>query len=348
MTYLEGMQERYAVIALGGNAILQKGQSAEPAVQMDNLRKAVDRLVVAGQRYNSFALTHGNGPQVGNDMIRSHCAFENQGIPELGLTDCVANTQGRIGHWLIREMKNHPRFREYPVACVLTHVYVDKIEFTESEYTKYIGPWRPNDELTRKYMDSQGIRYKSPDGSPDKIRRVVPSPNPYAIEEFGTIAHLLENGVITICCGGGGVPVFDQFRDSAKDQVIGDSFQQSDVVIDKDRASALLASNLITYFGDVEIELVILMDNRGLFADSRFRDEDFIPKMSMVELKDFIAENNLDPGSIRPKLESILYFLEHGGRRAFLGPLDNFPEVFNPDSGIGTVFYQSPQLGLYE
>ncbi len=347
MAYLDGMQERYGVIALGGNAILQKDQPADPATQMANLDKAVEHLKSALQRYSSFALTHGNGPQVGNDMIRSCRAFEAEGLPELGIADSVANTQGRIGHWIVREMKNHPQFREYPVACVLTHVYVEKNEFTQDEYTKYVGPWRPNDDATRKALDERGIVYKSPDGSSDKIRRVVPSPKPYAIEEFGTIASLLENGVITVCCGGGGVPVFDTSRKS-KDKSTGEHFLQSEVVIDKDRVSALLATNLLSFFDGAEIELVILMDARGLFRDARCRDEDFIPNMSLEELEIFLDDNNLDPGSIRPKLESIRDFLRAGGRKAYLGSLEGFEHVFDPGSHIGTIFTHTPQLGLYE
>jgi carbamate kinase len=348
MTYLSGMQKRYAVIAIGGNAILRKNQIADPATQMANIRRAVDNLVVALDRYSAFALTHGNGPQVGNDLIRSYCAWDSEKLPELGLTDCVANTQGRIGHWIVREMKNHLRFRHHPVACVLTHVYVENNEFTREEYTKYVGPWRPNDERTRGALDERGIVYRSPDGVTDKIRRVVPSPNPYAIEEFGTIAGLLENGVITICCGGGGIPVFDPTRGIQGDRFPGDSFQQSEVVIDKDRASALLAANLLTFFDGAEIELVILMEAKGLYRDARCREEDFISKMTLAELEVFLQGDELDPGSIRPKLEAIHYFLAKGGRRAFLGSLPEYEKVYDPGSAVGTVFVQSEQLGLYD
>jgi len=348
MTYLRGMQRRYGVIAIGGNAILRKGQSADPDTQMSNLRIAVDKLAVALERYNSFALTHGNGPQVGNDLIRSASAYQLDNLPELGLADCVANTQGRIGHWIIRQMKNHLRFREYPTACVLTHVYVEKDSFSQEEYIKYVGPWRPNDEDTRRDLDNRGIVYAVPDGQSERLRRVVPSPMPYAIEEFGIIANLLENGVITICCGGGGIPVYDPARGKDRIEAEGDHFRQSEVVIDKDRASALLASNLLSYFDGVEVELVILMDAKGLYRDARCREEDFIPRMTLAELKEFLNNNDLDPGSIRPKLEGIAQFLESGGKRAFLGPLSDFEQVYIPDSPAGTVFVQTGQLGLYD
>jgi len=172
--------ERFAVIALGGNAILRKGERADPAIQMANLRRALDNLSPALDHYTSFALTHGNGPQVGNDLIRSYAGRKYENIPELGLADCVANTQGRIGHWIIHEMKNHPRFGQVPAACVLTHIYVDKNEFTEDEYTKGVGPFFPNTEEIRKDFETRGIVYRvTTDGK--ELRRVVPSPNPYKL-----------------------------------------------------------------------------------------------------------------------------------------------------------------------
>jgi carbamate kinase len=343
MSYLEGMQERFAVIALGGNAILKKGQEADPGTQIDNLRIAVNNLESALNRYTSFAITHGNGPQVGNDLLRSYHAWISEKLPELGIADCVSNTQGRIGHWLSLQMHNNERFRHYPVACVLTHVYVDKNEFKPDEYVKYIGPWRPNNPSTRAELDERGIVYRVPDGQDEKLRRVVPSPNPYAIEEFGTIANLLENGVITICCGGGGIPVFDTSRLNGGNEPL----IQSDVVIDKDRVSALLAAELLKYFDGADVDLVILMETAGLYRTSECRPEDFIRQMTLEELEEFIDTTELDPGSILPKLEAIRYFLRAGGRHAFLGPLGDFEEVFDPESDKGTVFINSEQLNLY-
>lgn len=348
MAYLDGMQERFAVIALGGNAILRKGQTAEPSTQMKNLREAVGNLAPALDRYKSFAITHGNGPQVGFELIRSWLAYDIEGIPELGLTDCVANTQGCIGHWLLKEIKNNPKFRNFPVASILTHVYVEKNEFSDDEYTKYVGPWIPNTKAKREKLDKEGVKYRIPDGQTEKLRRVVPSPIPYKIEEFETIGSLIEKGVITICCGGGGIPVYDASRNSGKDSRSTEIFMQSEVVIDKDRVSALLASNILNYIEGSDVELVILMDSRGLYRDARCREEDFIPQMTLAELDHFISTGNLDSGTIGPKLEAIRFFLRAGGRRAYLGPLSDFPEVFDADSGIGTIFLQSPQLGLYQ
>jgi len=348
MALLKGMQERYAVIALGGNAILRKGQSGEPSNQMANIRVAIDNLAPALERYRSFALSHGNGPQAGFDLIRSYLANREEGLPELGLADIVANTEGRIGHWILREMKNHPSFRNHPVACIMTHVYVEKNEFTPDEYTKYVGPWRPNTPQIREKLENRGIVYRIPEGQTEKLRQVVPSPKPTGINEFRIIANLLEYGTVTICCGGGGIPVFDPWHGRDRDNLSIDRFQQAHVVIDKDRASSLLASRLLNRFPDADVELVILMDANGLYRDSRCREQDFIPKMTLAELEDFIENTSLDKGTILPKLEAIRDFLSAGGDTAYLGPLENFKQIFDPAHPVGTTFVQTDQLGLYE
>jgi carbamate kinase len=345
MVYLDGMQERFAVIALGGNAILRKGQLADPSTQMANLRDAVANLSCALDYYKSFALTHGNGPQVGNDLIRSYAAHQLTNLPEIGLADCVANTQGRIGHWIVREMKNHSKFGMFPVTCVLTHVYVEKNNFTPDEYTKGVGPWLPNTEEARKDFESRGIMFTI---GPDQgdLRRVVPSPIPYAIEEFQTISRLIKGGFVTICCGGGGIPVYDAGRDGGASCDV-DHFQQSEVVIDKDRASALLASQLIESLDGAQVDLIILMEADGLYRDAKCRAEDFIPFMTLDELDLFLSEKDLDRGSIEPKLEAISFFLHNGGKNAYLGPLNGFEKMFTGAGGVGTRFTSAPQLNLY-
>jgi carbamate kinase len=340
---------KIAVIALGGNAILRKGQVASPEVQLENLREAVHNLEGAFDKYESFALTHGNGPQVGNDLIRSYSAADHEDLPELDLVDCVANTQGRIGHWIIHEMKRNPYFAERNVACVLTHVYVDKNTFTDDEFTKYVGPWRENTPEIRAKLDARGIRYKSPAGSEDCIRRVVPSPMPYAIEEIDIINHMLSRGVITVCCGGGGIPVYNpgyasNQNGSARE---GSRFNRSEVVIDKDRASSILAVSLIENNPTIDVEFIILADIKGLYRNSELKDEDFISEMSLKELHDFMAETELDPGSIGPKLEAIHRFLTSGGRHAYFGPLDDFTAIFDPSNNIGTHFYNTSQMEMF-
>lgn len=345
MAYFRGMQEHFAVIALGGNAILRKGQTADPETQAKNLRRAVAKLVPALNIYSSFALTHGNGPQVGNDLTRSYAGRKLKGIPELSLADCVANTQGRIGHWILRELRNNPDFKTVPSACVLTHVYVEKNSFRKDEYTKGVGPWLPNTEGVRKDLESRGAVY-SVSADRKELRMTVPSPRPVDIDEFRIISSLLRAGVITVCCGGGGIPLYNRDIAQGKSPVRGKTVQ-SNVVVDKDLASALLAVKLLEEYEGAEIDLIILMEQRGLFRDARCRSRDFIQEMTLAELDEFLESNELDRGSILPKLEAVKLFLEAGGKNAYLGPLDGFEEIFQPGSRVGTHFTQLPQLHLY-
>ena len=338
-------KRQIAVLALGGNAILKKNQPCDPEVQCYNIAQALKSLEKLVNFYDSVALTHGNGPQVGNDLIRSHAARQHYKLPGIDIADCDANTQGRIGHWIIREMRRNPVFGQKKTACLITHVYVDKIHFTPDEYTKYVGPWLNPSDIDHEEAKRRGIVYKAPDGQNEKVRRVVPSPLPYRIEEIETINMLLNEGVITICCGGGGVPVYDPRYEGNRDGFDPDSaekFIPSDVVIDKDRASAVLAASLLEMNPDSEVHLIILTDVKGLFKTAQLNDKDFIREMSLESLDSFITQNTLDPGSIQPKLEAIQYFLKNGGKQAVLGSLDNF-DLANP----GTYFYSVKQIELF-
>ena len=161
------------------------------------------------------------------------------------------------------------------------------------------------------------------------------------------IARLVQGGAITICCGGGGIPVYNPDYGTNGTKGSGDHFQQSEVVIDKDRASALLASRLLDAFDGADVDLIILMEAKGLYKDARCRPEDHIPHMNLDELTLFLADSDLDRGSIKPKLEAIRYFLQSGGKNAYLGPLNGFEKMFNGLNNIGTRFSQTPQLNLY-
>jgi len=334
-----------AVVALGGNAILKKNQPPTSEIQQANIAVALKSLEKLLYAYDAIAFTHGNGPQVGNELIRSHAAQRYYNLPEIDLGVCDANTQGQIGHWIVMEMKKIPSFRDKNVASIITHVYVDKRHFTHDEYTKYVGPWLDPKDIDFEEASKRGIIYKTPDGQNEKVRRVVPSPGPYRIEEIETINMLLNDGVITICCGGGGVPVYDPAYEGNRDKVddeASDRFIPCDVVIDKDRASAVLASSLLELNADCDVHLIILTDVKGLYKNSQLKEKDFISEMSLNELDDFILRNTLDAGSIRPKLEAIQSFLKKGGKRAYLAGLDDF----NPDSP-GTTFYSLKQIELF-
>jgi carbamate kinase len=334
-----------AVVALGGNAILRKGQDATPEIQRKNIADALVNLEPLLDKYDAFALTHGNGPQVGNDILRSLAAEKLENLPRISLADCGANTQGRVGNWIVLEMARNRHFSERKVANLITHVFVDKNEFTKEDYTKYIGPWLPSKEIDVQKELEKGIVYKTPDGQTDSVRRVVPSPVPYRIAEIDVINDILGYGAITICCGGGGIPVYDPAYEGNLDKCDPSSkerFIPSDVVIDKDYASAVLAASLSDLNPDWDVHLLILTDVKGLYQNAELRPEDFIGEMSLEEIENFIQRNSLDAGSIRPKLEAIRYFLRKGGKHAYLGSLTEF----DPDNP-GTHFFSVEQIKLF-
>lgn len=337
--------KQVAVVALGGNAILRKGQKATPENQRKNIAEALVSLEPLLDKYDAFALTHGNGPQVGNDMLRSLAAKKLENLPGISLADCGANTQGRIGNWIVLEMERNGHFSKRKVANLITHVFVDKNEFTKDEYTKYVGPWLIAADVELKKALSKGVVYKTPDGQTDSVRRVVPSPIPYRIAEIDIINDLINFGAITICCGGGGIPVYDPAYEGNLDHCdpsATDRFIASDVVIDKDYASAVLASSLLEINPDWDVHLLILTDANGLYKSAELKPEDFISEMSLDELETFIHKNCLDAGSIRPKLEAIRHFLRKGGKHAFLGSLSEF----DPDHP-GTHFFSVEQIKLF-
>ncbi|MFH1515183.1 MAG: hypothetical protein ABIG42_06960, partial [bacterium] len=338
-------KRQVAVVALGGNAILRKEQPATPETQRENIAQALTNIEPLLGNYDSFALTHGNGPQVGNDLIRAHAAKQMKGLSRISLSDCGANTQGRIGHWLISEMKRNPKFKDRKIANIITHVFVDQNKFLREEYTKYVGPWLTAGEINWVKAKNRGIIYKAPEGQSGMVRRVVPSPTPYRIEEISIINDLIMKGVITICCGGGGIPVYDPSYDGNKDGIDTSSeehFISADVVIDKDRASAVLASSLLEMNPDCDVHLIILTDVKGLYKTAELRTEDFIREMNLGEIDYFLENNCLDSGSIKPKLESIRHFLKKGGKHAYLGSLRDF-DLNNP----GTHFYSVEQIQLF-
>jgi carbamate kinase len=333
------------VVALGGNAILRKDQTPDPETQRANIAEALKCLEPLLHKYDSIVLTHGNGPQVGNDLIRAHAAKQMRGLPRISLSDCGANTQGRIGHWIVTEMKRNHAFRTREIANLITHVYVDQCKFSEPEYTKYVGPWLSAGEINWLKAKQRGIVYKAPEGQDNQVRRVVPSPMPYRIEEIDIINSLVQKGIITICCGGGGIPVYDPSYEGNKDNFDPDSeekFIPTEVVIDKDRATAVLAASLLEMNPDIEIHLMILTDVKGLYKTAELKADDFISEMNLDEVNDFILQNKLDAGSIKPKLEAIRHFLNHGGKHAYLGNLCDF----SADSP-GTHFYSIEQIKLF-
>jgi carbamate kinase len=264
------------VLALGGNALVGPGQRGTAAEQLANLRATARALEPVLSGGDPVAVTHGNGPQVGNELLRQERAADE--APPLPLWLAVAQTQAEIGALI--EAAFTP-----PVACVLTHVRVDPDDVAFSRPTKPVGPFYA-EERARELERERGWAVVHDSGR--GWRRVVPSPAPREIVELESIRSLLERGTTVVACGGGGIPVDGELRGV-------------DAVIDKDRASALLATELGAD------RLLILTAVPAVSSGFGTEDERELRELSVREAELLAPE--LAEGSMRPKVEAAAAFV---------------------------------------
>jgi carbamate kinase len=271
------------VVALGGNALMRPGERGTAAEQLANLRRAFTALRPLLAEAGSLVITHGNGPQVGNELLRQERAAEE--APPLPLWLAVAQTQAEIGALIAAELRTVLEQRD--VACVLTHVSVAADDPAFDRPTKPIGPFYSADQA--EALERERGWALVPDANRGH-RRVVPSPEPLEIVELDAIRRLAGAGTVTIACGGGGIPVVRR----------GSRLSGVDAVIDKDRASALLARGL-----DAE-HLLILTEVPAVFRNFGEPDQEVIPELSRSDAEALLPD--LPEGSMRPKVESALSF----------------------------------------
>ena len=271
------------VVALGGNALMRPGERGTAAEQLANLRRAVTGLRPLLAERGGLVITHGNGPQVGNELLRQERAAAE--APPLPLWLAVAQTQAEIGALIAAELR--PVLDDREVACLLTHVTVAPDDPAFDRPTKPIGPFY-SAEQAEALVRERGWALVS--DANRGHRRVVPSPEPLEIVELDAIRRLVEAGTVTIACGGGGIPV--ALREGGLSGV--------DAVIDKDRASALLAREL-------EAErLIILTEVPAVYRNFGDQDQEEIRELSRNDAEALLPQ--LSEGSMRPKIESALGF----------------------------------------
>jgi carbamate kinase len=270
------------VIALGGNAL----GSGTAAQQLEALRKTCEAIAPL-VREGEIVVTHGNGPQVGNELLRQERAADE--VPPLPLYLAVAQTQAEIGAMIEIELAGAV---ERLVACLLTHVHVAADDEAFERPTKPIGPFYSEDQA-QALEQERGWQLVEDAGR--GYRRVVPSPRPLEIVELSSIQALLGAGAIAVACGGGGIPVVSH----------NGRLKGVDAVIDKDRASALLAERL-----DAE-RLVILTEVPCVYRRYRKSNQEPIRELSSTEAEELLPE--LPEGSMRPTLEAAVAFARAGG-----------------------------------
>ncbi len=293
------------VIALGGNALLRRGEEMTAENQRENIRIAAKVLAPIIEKHE-VVISHGNGPQVGLLSLQSAAYKE---VEEYPLDILGAQTQGMIGYMIEQELGNHLPV-EIPIASILTMVEIDPEDPAFSNPTKPIGPIYDEKEA-RDLAKLKGWNIK-PDG--DYWRRVVPSPEPHRIFQLRPIHWLLEKGTVVICAGGGGIPT--SYKDNGK-------LEGVEVVIDKDRASSLLAFEL-------EADLLIMAtDTDGVYLDWGGDSEKIISKTTPEE----ISKYSFDKGSMGPKVEAACSFVERSGQRAVIGSLKDIEKMVSGISG---------------
>jgi carbamate kinase len=291
------------VIALGGNAITRPGDEPSVAAQFARTRTTVEDLmpVVASGRWR-LVITHGNGPQVGSVLLRSDLAAEAGELPRLPLDIAVADTQGGMGY-MIQQCLASALWESgilSPVATVITQVIVDEDDPAWSDPAKPIGRFYPAGQVEE--LEGHGwIMKEDPEGR--GWRRVVASPRPVEIVEEPVIRRLLSDGTIVVACGGGGIPVR---ADEAG------SLTGTDAVVDKDLASSLLASAVGA------TTLAILTEVDRVYLDFGGPGQRALDAVDVAALKLFAAEGHFPAGSMGPKIDAVIGFIERGGERAII------------------------------
>lgn len=304
------------LVSLGGNAILQHGQKGtaeEQARNLENTAKHLARLIRRGER---IAITHGNGPQVGNILLQNEIAKDT--LPSMPLDVCGAESQGLIGYLLQRAMRAEldGSGLKTPVAAIVSQTLVDPNDPAFKNPTKPVGPFYTKQEAT----DLERLkRWRMISDSGRGYRRVVPSPKPLDILERETIIRLFEARTIVISGGGGGVPVVKE-KDGRLRGV--------EAVLDKDRTSALLAKII-----GVET-LLILTDVEKVAVNYGKPNQKVLDKMTVEECEKYLAEGQFPSGSMGPKIESAVTFLSNGtGNRAIIASLEKAEEALDGSAG---------------
>jgi carbamate kinase len=301
------------LLALGGNALIRKGQIGTIQEQFDNLLVPMRQVARLSRRFR-ILITHGNGPQVGNLLLQQECC---PGLPRLPLEILVAQTQGQIGYMIESTLDSELMAigvrTAQKIITTLSYVIVNETDPAFQNPSKPIGPaFTPEQAAALPYPTVETAK---------GFRRVVASPKPRSVVEKREIAKLIDMGFIVICCGGGGIPVV---RDGRK-------FCGVDAVIDKDLASARLA---------LEIGLdrfVIATDVPGAALAFDTDAERFLDRLTVSEAETYLRQGHFPPGSMGPKIEACISFARHSGHPACITDLAHIEEAVDGAAGTSIV-----------
>ncbi|MDD3464638.1 MAG: carbamate kinase [Candidatus Cloacimonetes bacterium] len=310
-----------AVLALGGNAIIKAGEEGTISQQFANTRDSLGGIVELIRQGYKLAITHGNGPQVGN-LLRQQEAGEKEGIAPLPLGVLNAATEGSMGYMIEQSLQNklHLSGIDKDVITIISQVVVDRNDPSMLNPTKFVGSTYYTAQQAEELKNTLGWTLKEDAGK--GYRRVVPSPLPQRIVPAHTVKELVQRGEIVIAVGGGGIPVYVQDDGT---------YEGVDAVIDKDFASALLAVNI-----DADL-FVILTGVDKVSVDYGKPSQRDLDMMSIEEASRYYQEGQFPAGSMGPKIKAAIDFLERGGKEVLITSIDRIVDAFAGKTGTRIV-----------
>ena len=308
-------QNPTVIIALGGNAISPKNESGNIEEQFEHTRESLDAMMhFVRERYN-ICITHGNGPQVGAELLKNEITQDT--IPSLPLGVLVANTQGAIGYMIQQTLQNALLKSDVDreVVTFISQVIVDKDDPTIKNPTKFIGKTYSEEEA-KKLSKEYGWNIKEQENG--IWRRVVASPTPLYIFNGNSVKHLVDFGTIVVAGGGGGIPAFEDKNNF---------LSGLDAVIDKDMSAALLGRVIKAE------ELFIITDVDNVYLNYGSSNQVKILKANVNELQDWINKGQFGEGTMLPKIHAAIYFLEHHGQKVVITSLNKIEQAINGEAG---------------
>ncbi|WP_042357417.1 carbamate kinase [Bacillus rubiinfantis] len=306
------------VLAIGGNAIIKEGQKGTIAEQKENIYESCEPVLDLIQQGHTVVITHGNGPQVGNTLIKSKMA--EAVVPAYPLDVCDAETQGNLGYLIQQAFKN--KMVEHninkTVATVVTQMVVSKDDPAFENPTKPIGPFYSKEEM-EKAVAAEDVTFVEDSGR--GYRRVVASPKPIKIVEKEAIEALLEKNVTVITAGGGGIPVTEE----------NGRLEGVEAVIDKDFASALLAAEIQADY------LFILTGVEQVAINFGKPNQQNLAEITIEEALRYMEEGQFPKGSMGPKIEAAILFLQKGGKNVIITSIDKLQDALEGKTGTRVV-----------
>ncbi len=295
--------KKLAVVAFGGNALLQAGQKGTIDDQEKNAYEASQNLLNLLKINYDVVITHGNGPQVGNILLADQAGTQVHGLPTMPLDICVAYSQGFIGYIIEQQLRNvlAANDMDRDIISIITQVLINKDDPAFNNPTKPIGPYYSKEEAEKIMKESESIFVE--DKKRGGWRKVVASPKPLVISNKKSIEQLARSGQIVIAVGGGGIPAF---------YVAPNKLQGIDAVIDKDLASSLLAKQIGAD------KLFILTDVAKVCLNFNTPQEKTIDTMNIAEARKYLKEGQFAEGSMAPKIRAAVDFVENTGKDAII------------------------------